>query len=211
MLEDSKNFDDVDEAVSPLNSGGSTPTAAIPVLPSNARLPSLSSSNLAKATVADVSVEVVIAPLSRASIGRGQKPEQTAFHHNALQANMIISTWTIEDTQYFTMTFTSASHTEPLKDTRPTSRVVTRTSTGFHLNSRSRGSGSSSSSGQRSNPNSKTVTPKLQQPEFPPRGPPIKSSHDISSSASIFQKASQMKDAILNSVNMPAYGIAPLA
>jgi hypothetical protein len=37
----------------------------------------------------------------------------------------------------------------------------------------------------------------------------LKSRGDISSSASIFQKATQLKDAILNSINMPAYGECP--
>ncbi|KAH7123854.1 putative histidine kinase HHK6p [Dendryphion nanum] len=206
VIEDSRHIVEEDEAVSPLHSGGTTPTAPLTKTSSRTTLPSLSSTNLAKATVSDVSVEVVIAPHSRGVDSKGHKPDKAVFHHDAVQANMIVSTWSIEDTQYFTMTFTSATHTEPIKDPRPTSRIVTRTSTGFHLN-RSRGSGSSSSSGHRSNTNSKSVTPKLQQPEFPPRGPPLKSSYDISSSASIFQKANQMKDAILNSVNMPAYAM----
>lgn len=54
---------------------------------------------------------------------------------------------------------------------------------------------------------SKIVTPAFQPPEFPPRGPPLKARTDLSMSASIFQKASQMKDAILNSINMPAYAM----
>jgi hypothetical protein len=35
----------------------------------------------------------------------------------------------------------------------------------------------------------------------------MKSKGDVSSTASIFQKATQLKDAILNSINMPAYGM----
>jgi PAS domain S-box-containing protein len=85
-----------------------------------------------------------------------------------------------------------------------------RTTTGFNLN-KSRGSASSSSSsGQRSgssNPNSKVATPVLSPPDFPPRGAPLKAKTDLSISASIFQKASQMKDAILNSISMPAYAM----
>jgi len=51
------------------------------------------------------------------------------------------------------------------------------------------------------------VTPTLQQPEFPPRGPPRPGRGDLSSTASIFQKATQLKDAILSSINMPAYAM----
>ncbi|KAF2118368.1 putative histidine kinase HHK6p [Lophiotrema nucula] len=218
ILEDSTTGDghDSDEdALSASESGGSTPTAT-PVtndrsITERKLLPKLSSSNLARTTVHDVSVDVVVSPLSRSVNGREPKPDKTSLMHDAIQATMIISVWNIEDTQYFTLTFTSASPVDQRSNSRPTSRIVTRTSTGYHLNkSRSSGS-SSSSSGPRSSTNSnlasKAVTPTFQRPEFPPRGPPLRSNHDISSSASIFQKASQMKDAILNSINMPAYAM----
>ncbi|KAF2736663.1 hypothetical protein EJ04DRAFT_432537 [Polyplosphaeria fusca] len=202
------------DGLSSTGSGGSTPTAA----PSTQKyfdtdrrrsLPKLSSSNLAKTTVHDVAVDVVISPLSRGVSGRAPRPDKNTLMHDAMHANMIVSVWFIEGTQYYTLTFTSASPIESPSSSRPTSRIVTRTNTGYHFsNPRSSGS-SSSSSGPRSGPNSSTtskaVTPTLQQPEFPPRGPPR--NNDISSSASIFQKASQMKDAILNSINMPAYAM----
>ncbi|KAF2030019.1 hypothetical protein EK21DRAFT_66550 [Setomelanomma holmii] len=196
-------------------SGHTTPTAepkgqrraASPELNSLHRL---SSTNLARTTVHDVSVEVVIAPLARGSGGSLQKPERKISYSHAMQATCIISIWSIEDIQYFTLTFTSATAADPAHHSRPNSRIVNRTSTSAHL-SKSRSSGSSSSSGRRSGSNSTStsnvVTPTLQQPEFPPRGPPIKGRGDISSTASIFQKATQLKDAILNSINMPAYAM----
>ncbi|KAF3043276.1 hypothetical protein E8E11_001598 [Didymella keratinophila] len=46
----------------------------------------------------------------------------------------------------------------------------------------------------------------MQQPIFPPRGPPLLGGTDTSTT-SIFQKATQLKDAILNSINMPAYAM----
>jgi hypothetical protein len=178
--------------------------------PNQEIFPQLSSSNLARTTVHDVSVEVVIAPLNLSPDGSLHTPERKTTYSKAIQAACIISVWSIEDTQYFTLTFTSATAVEPAQTTRPTSRIVNRTNTIPNPNSKSRSSGSSSSSGRRSggtsNSNSKVVTPTLQQPEFPPRGPPLKSKGDISSTASIFQKATQLKDAILNSINMPAYG-----
>ncbi|KAF1912413.1 hypothetical protein BDU57DRAFT_458502 [Ampelomyces quisqualis] len=170
----------------------------------------LSSSNLARTTVHDVSVEVVISPLVHGANGALHKPERKHSYANAIQASCIISIWSIEDTQYFTLTFTSATAAAPAENSRASSRIVNKTNGIPHLN-KSRSSGSSSSSGRwsgsNSNPNSKAVTPTLQQPEFPPRGPPLKSKGDISSSASIFQKATQLKDAILNSINMPAYAM----
>ena len=196
-------------------SGHTTPTAQ-PRIQRQASSPpresfsQLSSTNLARTTVHDVSVEVVIAPLARGPGGSLQKPERKISYSNAIQASCIISMWSIEDTQYFTLTFTSATATDNAHSPRPSARVVNRTSTTSHLN-KSRGSGSSSSSGRRSGStstsNSKAVTPTLQQPEFPPRGPPLKSRGDLSSTASVFQKATQLKDAILSSINMPAYAM----
>jgi hypothetical protein len=195
-------------------SGHTTPTAEPRTQrsarsPTQETFPQLSSSNLARTTVHDVSVDVVIVPLSHAPDGSLHTAERKASYSKAMQAACIISVWSIEDTQYFTLTFTSPTAVEPTQSTRPTSRIVNRTNTIPNLN-KSRSSGSGSSSGRRSggssNSNSKVVTPTLQQPEFPPRGPPSKSKGDVSSTASIFQKATQLKDAILNSINMPAYG-----
>lgn len=195
-------------------SGHTTPTAK-PRIQRQASDPSeafsqLSTTNLAKTTVHDATVDVVIAPLVRGPDGALQKPERKMNYSNAIQASCIISTWSIEDTPYFTLTFTSAVATQSAPSSRPSSRVVNRTSATSALN-KSRGSGSSSSSGHRSgstsNSNSKVVTPTLQQPEFPPRGPPLQSRSDLSTTASVFQKATQLKDAILSSINMPAYAL----
>lgn len=194
-------------------SGHTTPTAGPRAQPANSqsqgKIAPLSSSNLARTTVHDVAVEVVITPLVHGLNGSLHAPERKSSYAHAIQASCIISIWSIEDTQYFTLTFTSATPADP-KHLQPSSRVVNRTSTLPQLN-KSRSSGSSSSSGKRSgsnsNPSSKVATPTLQQPEFPPRGPPLKSRGDLSSSASIFQKATQLKDAILNSINMPAYAM----
>ncbi|KAF2132795.1 putative histidine kinase HHK6p [Dothidotthia symphoricarpi CBS 119687] len=196
------------------DSGNTTPTAppghGRSKSPSDLSLHRLSSTNLAQTTVHDVSVEVVIAPSARGIDGVPRKTERKVSFHTAFQACCIISIWNIEDTQYFTLTFTSATAVEPVKNSRPTSRVVNRTGTGSEShNSRSSASSSSSShrSGSSSNPTSKAVTPILQQPEFPPRGPPSTGRNDVSASASIFQKATQLKDAILNSINMPSYAM----
>jgi hypothetical protein len=211
VIEDSVANDVHDDG----GSGHTTPTAESRVQfparsPKSEPFAQLSSTNLARTTVHDVSVDVVIAPLVNGP--NGSFHEKKISYSNAIQAACIISIWSIEDTQYFTLTFTSATATESAQSLRGSSRIVNRTNTIPHLD-KSRSSGSSSSSSRRSggssNPNSKVVTPTLQQPEFPPRGPPAKSKGDISSTASIFQKATQLKDAILNSIQMPAYGKAP--
>jgi hypothetical protein len=173
-------------------------------------LPPLSSTNLARTVVHDVSVDVVVVPLVLNSDGAVQKCDRKGAYRDAVQASCIISIWSIEDTQYYTLTFTSATSVESAQNAQPSTRMVNRTNTGAQLD-KSRSSGSSTSSGRRSgsssNPASKVVTPTLQQPEFPPRGPPSKNKGDIANSASVFQKATQLKDAILNSITMPAYGM----
>lgn len=200
-----------------MGSGHTTPTAANIPYQTNSQptppLPPLSSTNLARTTVHDVSVDVVVAPLYVGPDGTLQKCERKAAYKNAMQATCIISIWSIEDTQYYTLTFTSATSVTATNSAQPSSRMVNRTNTGAKLD-KSRSSGSSTSSGRRSgsssNSTSKVVTPTLQQPEFPPRGPPSKNVGDMATSASVFQKATQLKDAILNSITMPAYGMSSL-
>ncbi|PVH98193.1 putative histidine kinase group protein-like protein [Periconia macrospinosa] len=182
-------------------SGGSTPTT----FETPPKLPKLSSTNLTRTVVRDVSVDVVILPYSRDGARCGPRSSKSMTHDHALQATLIISVWSIENTQYFTLTFTSAQPTESPHNSRPSSRFVTRTATSFNL-SKSQSS-TSSSSDRRSNSASKVVSPNTLPVEFPPRGPPHKAKSDLSITASIFQKASQMKDAILNSINMPAYAM----
>jgi PAS domain S-box-containing protein len=129
-----------------------------------------------------------------------------------LQANMIISVWTMEDAIYYTLTFTSAgpeTQRNP-SETRPSSRTVLRANTSF---GKPIGPGSSSSPSGRprsyisagsSVAASPVTSPVFQTPAFPPNGPPARTS---SSTHSVFRKATQLKDAILNSINMPAYAM----
>ncbi|KAJ4355293.1 hypothetical protein N0V95_003048 [Ascochyta clinopodiicola] len=211
---DDARENDPDGEDAQLESGNTTPTAHSSTdrrtSPSNPPLPQLSTTNLARTTVHDVSVDVLVAPLSRGPGGVVSKSDRNHSQNSAFQASCIISIWSIEDTQYFTLTFTSAVATQTAQSARPSSRVVNRSHTGPHLK-KSRSSGSSSSSGHRSgsssNSTSKVVTPTLQQPLFPPRGPPLQGGLLDTSQASIFQKATQLKDAILNSINMPAYAM----
>lgn len=206
ILRDASSFKD---SISPgqdgLDSGDTTPTAHQENHQPATKLPKLSSQNLTGATVRDVSVDVIISPARSGSRCAPWTNSKYPLNENALQASMIVSVWNIEDTDYFTLTFTSAQALNTKRSARPSSRIVTKT-TNILNPTKSHSSTSSNSSGQRSGPTSKSATPTFQTPEFPPRGPPLKAKNDLLMSASIFQKASQMKDAILNSINMPSYG-----
>ena len=169
----------------------------------------LGPTNLLKTTVRDVAVEVAIAPLARGSSSTvQQKPERKTASHNTIQATCIISSWSIEDTQYFTLTFTKATTMEPSHDLRPTTRIVNRIRSGIHPESHRPDSSPSLDcrSGDSSDSMSNAVTPTLQQAEILLSGSPIESRNDIATPASILRKAAQLKDAILNSIGMPAYG-----
>ncbi|KAH7060592.1 hypothetical protein B0J12DRAFT_338056 [Macrophomina phaseolina] len=184
-----------------------TPTASS--VPSKPTLPRLSESNLARTTVHDVCVDVIVSlqkpGTPRPPPPRDGKKSKPRPEGDAIQASMIISVWDIDDIQYFTLTFTSAKPTGNA-NSKPSSRTVVRTSTGIK---KSPGSGSSSSSGRRSqhssNPGSAIVSPTTYPPHFPPHGPPSRSG-DLSA-PSLFLKATRMKDAILNSIAMPAYAM----
>ncbi|KAK8197247.1 uncharacterized protein BKA78DRAFT_75112 [Phyllosticta capitalensis] len=191
-----------------------TPTGT-PVPPqqeAKPRLPKLSRSNLARTTVHDVSVDVIISLPNEP--GNPQRLTPTDGRNrslpgsNAVQSTMIISVWNIEGTQYYTCTFTSARAEGASSNAKPSSRTVVRTSTGFK---RSPGSGStsSSSSGRRSHHSSSAgsslLSPTTSTPHFPPHGPPSRSGDP--KAPSLFTKATQMKDAILNSITMPAYAM----
>ena len=150
---DDAQTNSTDEEDNQLESGNTTPTATHPnersSSPPNPSLPPLSTTNLARTTVHDVSIEVVVSPLSRQAGGIVTKGDKKQPQRAAFQATCIISIWRIEDTQYFTLTFTSATATTTAASARPSARVVNRTHTGPHLG-KSRSSGSSSSSGRRS-------------------------------------------------------------
>jgi hypothetical protein len=152
----------------------------------------LSSSNLASTTVVDAIVEVIIpsSPQDNPAKKESQNSKLPS-DHSPLQASMIISVWHLEEDKYFTLTFTSASsHIAPV-ETRASSRTVTRTITSV---GKPQGSVSSNSSSRRSlletanSPGSTVTSPMVGTPNFPPHGPP-----SVTSSHSVFQKASQLK------------------
>lgn len=189
-----------------LPSGESTPTAEYGNrdVQSKPEIARLSSSNLASTTVFDTSIDVMISPHAE-TVAASQDRKHP--DRKPMAASMIITLWKIDDDQYFTFTFTSSAAAEKPAAPRPSSRTVTRQATGFIKSPGSAGS-SSSSSGKRSHPSSGTaslMSPIGYSPLFPPHGPPLR--QDVSATASVLLKATQMKDGLLNTLNMPLYAM----
>lgn len=120
---------------------------------------------------------------------------------------MIISVWKTEDEQRFTLTFTSVKSHESTTSTEPSGCAVVRTAAGAQ-----RSPGSSSDSplfGRRSThvlSSLPTMTSLVSQTSsFSSSGLP--SRETPSSAPSIPQKATQLKDSMLNAMNMPAYAM----
>jgi PAS domain S-box-containing protein len=129
-----------------------------------------------------------------------------------IQASMIVSVWATEDEQYYTCTFTASSQSSAGSDlSKPSTRTVSRATT--HTNSYNSGMSSNSSSNSsepakaiRGNtPTSGSHVASPRNSEFPPKGPPAKSS--AASAPTMFSKTNRLKDAILNSMNIPAYAM----
>lgn len=141
-----------------------------------------------------------------------------------IQSQMICSVWNTgpgEDEQFFTLTFTAAptdgaSSSSSSTSTKAMSRnVSSRSATAYSNNSHPSGRSSASSSSSHSelkrahaqsppaaaSLNSPTITHRT---NFPPRGPPGKSSVEA---PSMFTKTNKLKEALLNSMNIPAYAM----
>lgn len=159
-------------------------------------------------TVIDASVEVILTShRDRLSPHSDNVNDASMSLDGPLQANMIVSAWTIDELLYYTLTFTSTQSAQPSSQAnKPSRRTVNRTAT---MKARPLGSSGSASSGWRSytdghSTGSSNSSLMLSAPSFPPRGPP---SAEFSNSRSLFQKATRLKDAILNSVNLPTYAM----
>nr|POE48329.1 hypothetical protein CFP56_73896 [Quercus suber] len=177
-------------------------------------------SNGSKTEVHDVVVDVVFSTNRNPKTGLPNASRSDVASH--VQAQLIISIWATEDEQYFTLTFTAASAEPAIASPDPnsnssktTSRTVSRTTTSLS-NSLSSGmsSTSSSSSGHRrhgrdgfSTPTSSNFASPTAQPlmDFPPKGPPAKASS--AAAPTMFSKSNKLKDAILNSMSIPAYAL----
>ncbi|KAK4565568.1 hypothetical protein LTR86_004185 [Recurvomyces mirabilis] len=176
----------------------------------------MSQSGASRTEVHDAIMDVVFSTDRDPTTGLPQTSRHDVSCH--VQATMIVSVWATEDEQYFTLTFTAA-HTEqpPLNAPRTTSRTVARTPTSFTAQSIASGldsNSSSGSSGQRKSQSTSTTPTThsaLASPhakpllDYPPRGPPSKTTS--ASAPSVFSKTNKLKDAILNSMSIPAYAL----
>lgn len=182
--------------------------------------------------VHDAAVDIVFSTIRDPLTGLPKPPselvsEQQLHANSHMQSKMIISVWATEEEQYFTLTFTAAAEVEEKKGSsfsgsasrsgsttelsKTTSRLVSRRNAPMNSGFPSTVSSASESStsdphgrGHRSR-SSPAGTPNMPSPiTFPPRGPPDKSA--AAAKPSIFTKSNRLKDAILNSMNIPAYG-----
>lgn len=177
---------------------------------SHGRSPSLGSKS-SKTEVYDAVVEVMFSTDRNPATGFPIASRLDAGNH--AQAQMIVSVWATEDSQYFTLTFTASSgqSTASSEVSKSTTRTVSRHSTslpsGLSSASSSASSGQPRSHHTTATNNSVTSNALVTSPrsiDFPPRGPPGKPS---ASSPSIFSKTNRLKDAILNTMNIPAYAM----
>ena len=169
-----------------------------------------------RAEVHDAVVEVVFPTQRDDETGLPRTKHEITEH---VQAQMIVSTWATEDDVFFTLTFTASadgsvsSGSSFAETVASSSRVVSRpaTSTTGHSLQSGLSSASSTSSGQRQHdphnnirsPSSNGGTPLVK--DFPPRGPPSRST--AASAPTIFSKTNRLKNALLNSMNIPAYAM----
>ena len=176
---------------------------------------SLSHASGARTKVHDAVVEVLFSTHRDSKTGLPLVSRHDAGSH--VQAQMIISVWATEDEQYFTLTFTASGEgSSPSQSAKSTSRTVSRASTSLTTSLDSGlSSNSSNSSGRRkstfttsppTSAASNVTSPRIPPPmEFPPKGPPAKSS--VVSEPTMFSKTSRLKDAILDGVSIPAYAM----
>ena len=199
-----------------LQSGDTTPTVA-----SEKQTPSGSGSSQTKqrfpgtvkssTLVHDAVVNVVLSSKYMDSANMSSSGElKSSLSNNQIQANMIVSIWNLENQRYFTLTFTS-TFAQSTPTAKPQSRTVSRHPPSSTLSATSNPSpASSNSSSHGSNPGSSPASavnsPMGFSPSvapFPPLGGPSRS--NVAAAPSILQKITRMKDAILNSMELPIF------
>ncbi|CAK4030861.1 histidine kinase hhk6p [Lecanosticta acicola] len=183
---------------------------------SSAKL-SHSSSSGTRTEVHDALVDIVFSTNRDPKTGLPMAHREDEIDH--VQAQMIVSIWATEDEQYFTLTFTAGKSermaSTPSEGTKTTSRTVSRTPTSYSNSVPSGLSSNSSSSSRQSNlkksgvqtpPSSNFASPTtLPKMDFPPKGPPMTSSQHAA--PTMFSKTNRLKQAMLNSMNIPAYAM----
>jgi PAS domain S-box-containing protein len=170
----------------------------------------LTRANLARTTVHDAAVDVVFSTNRNPTTGLPRTKEINNDASGHIQATVIITVWSADDVDYYTLMFTSAAETQSSSSSssssRATHRTVARTHTTF---SSGLGSGSSTSSGgrrtQHQHRTSLSGSPSVFAPQVLPSGPP--SLTTSAAAPSLFSKSNRLKDALLNSLSDPAFAM----
>lgn len=166
------------------------------------------------AIVHDAVVQIIISSRDIQALGgSADVPERSVSVENHVQASMVISIWMMDNQRYFTLSFTSAS-TSHLPMTTKQSRTVARTPTKISLSPPlERSPCSSNDSAPRSRGSSSSPSAAITSPSniplafapFPLPGAP--SGLKASSSASILQKVTRLKDGVLNAMEIPVFAM----
>ncbi|KAI9687292.1 MAG: hypothetical protein M1822_002335 [Bathelium mastoideum] len=155
-----------------------------------------------RTTARDVTVDVVISPERDSLPKLTRTADMKTMPEGQILAKMIITVWTMSEEQYYALTFTSLPKGHP-ETSRLSRRTVQRTATDPPQSPRSVLKSTPSANRPQSSPERHVLSARTTS--FPPQGPPSPSS--LSSSPSLLQKANLLKDAILDSINMPAYAM----
>lgn len=166
----------------------------------------LTRANLARTTVHDAAVDVVFSTNRSPLTGLPRIKEPTNDEVGHIQSTVIITVWSVDDVDYYTLVFTSAAESQSSFSSRSSHRTVAKTHTTF---SSGLGSGSSSSSSgrrtQHQHRSSLSGSPSVFAPPALPSGPP--SLTTSAAAPSLFSKSNRLKDALLNSLNDPAFAM----
>ncbi|KAL7927197.1 hypothetical protein ACQKWADRAFT_100881 [Trichoderma austrokoningii] len=153
----------------------------------------------------DATVEVIITRKDIAKTAFNNKYRSKESEYHAF-AKMIITIWEIEDKQvFFTLTFTNTQSAPAM----PVSgrRAVARSSTLEAVDKKSITTSSPASvASSRDSSSPLFYSPgviTMSSSPFPPMGPPTVAAHTQSSSPSVLQKLIIMKDALIDSTQMP--------
>ena len=164
-------------------------------------------SRRSKTEVHDAVVDVVFSTNRDSATGLPIVSKHEPANH--VQAQMIISIWANEEDLYFTLTFTATSEsTSVSSDSHKTvSRTVSRHSTSLKSGLSSESSNSSGhqrasiAASAAASTTSLITSPRV---EYLPRGPPGQST---AAAPTMFSKTNRLKDAIMNSMSIPAYAL----
>lgn len=188
--------------------GGITPTLDHQPQPDH----SFTLDKLDRTLVHDVAVDVVLSQQRCAYPADKSRKGVKKSHGDMPQvfASMIISVWWYEDLKHYTLTFVSSqqapaptSSPQTTQPSRTTTRIVASASKAY---GRSPSSASSVSSDKHSlSPSSGISSPSAYIPTFPPSAPPSRTS--MSSAPSLLQKATRLRDALLNAMSIPCYAM----